>query len=318
MRLSILDDYQGVALDMADWAPVRTRGIEIAVERFPFADADDVVRSLADSEIVAAMRERTAFPRSIVERLPKLKLLITTGMRNASFDMAALRDRGVTVCGTGGPGGGNEDTAELAWGLILGAARRIAEDHAFMRHGGWQTRIGHRVAGKTLGLLGLGRLGSAVARVGLAFGMKAIAWSQNLTAEKAAEQGVERVEKDELFRRADILSVHLVLSDRSRGLVGAREIGLMKPSSILVNTSRGPICDTAAVIEALKGGRLAYAGLDVYDQEPLPLNHPLRTAPNVILTPHIGYVTEENYRSSYPQIVENILGYLDGKPIRVI
>jgi phosphoglycerate dehydrogenase-like enzyme len=318
MRLSILDDYQGVALDMADWAPVRARGIEIAVERFPFADADDVVRSLADSEIVAAMRERTPFPRSIVERLPKLKLLITTGMRNASFDMAALRDRGVTVCGTGGPGGGNEDTAELAWGLILGAARRIAEDHAFMRHGGWQTRIGHRVAGKTLGLLGLGRLGSAVARVGLAFGMKAIAWSQNLTAEKAAEQGVERVEKDELFRRADILSVHLVLSDRSRGLVGAREIGLMKPTSILVNTSRGPICDTAALIEALKGGRLAYAGLDVYDQEPLPLNHPLRTAPNVILTPHIGYVTEENYRSSYPQIVENILGYLDGKPIRVI
>jgi len=318
MRLSILDDYQGVALEMADWAPVRARGIEIAVERFPFADAEDVVRSLADSEIVAAMRERTAFPRSIVERLPKLKLLITTGMRNASFDMAALRDRGVTVCGTGGPGGGNEDTAELAWGLILGAARRIAEDHAFMRHGGWQTRIGHRVAGKTLGLLGLGRLGSAVARVGVAFGMKAIAWSQNLTAEKAAEQGVERVEKDELFRRSDILSVHLVLSDRSRGLVGAREIGLMKPTSILVNTSRGPICDTAAVIEALKGGRLAYAGFDVYDQEPLPLNHPLRTAPNVILTPHIGYVTEENYRSSYPQIVENILGYLDGKPIRVI
>jgi phosphoglycerate dehydrogenase-like enzyme len=323
MRLSILDDYQGVALDMADWAPVRARGIEIAVERFPFADADDVVRSLADSDIVAAMRERTPFPRSIVERLPKLKLLITTGMRNASFDMAALRDRGVTVCGTGGPtgsqgGGGNEDTAELAWGLILGAARRIAEDHAFMRHGGWQTRIGHRVAGKTLGLLGLGRLGSAVARVGLAFGMKAIAWSQNLTAEKAAEQGVDRVEKDDLFRRADILSVHLVLSDRSRGLVGAREIGLMKPTSILVNTSRGPICDTAAIIEALKGGRLAYAGLDVYDQEPLPLNHPLRSAPNVILTPHIGYVTEENYRSSYPQIVENILGYLDGKPIRVI
>jgi phosphoglycerate dehydrogenase-like enzyme len=318
MRLSILDDYQGVALEMADWAPVRARGIEIAVERFPFADAEDVVRSLAESEIVAAMRERTAFPRSIVERLPKLKLLITTGMRNASFDMAALRDRGVTVCGTGGPGGGNEDTAELAWGLILGAARRIAEDHAFMRHGGWQTRIGHRVAGKTLGLLGLGRLGGAVARVGLAFGMKAIAWSQNLTAEKAAEQGVERVEKEELFRRSDILSVHLVLSDRSRGLVGAREIGLMKPTAILVNTSRGPICDTAAVIEALKGGRLAYAGFDVYDQEPLPLNHPLRTAPNVILTPHIGYVTEENYRSSYPQIVENILGYLDGKPIRVI
>jgi len=318
MRLSILDDYQGVALDMADWSPVRARGVEIAVERFPFADAEDVVRSLADSEIVCAMRERTAFPKSIVDRLPKLKLLITTGMRNASFDMAALRDRGVTVCGTGGPGGGNEDTAELAWGLILGAARRIAEDHAFMRQGGWQTRIGHRVAGKTLGLLGLGRLGSGVARVGLAFGMKAIAWSQNLTAEKAAAHGVERVEKDELFRRSDILSVHLVLSPRSRGLVGAREIGLMKPSAIVVNTSRGPICDTEAIVAALKGRRLAYAGFDVYDKEPLPIDHPLRTAPNVILTPHIGYVTEENYRSFYPQIAENVAAFLDGSPVRVI
>ncbi len=318
MRLSILDDYQGVALEMADWSGVRDRGIEIAVERFPFADEDDVVRSLAESEVVAAMRERTPFPKRIVDRLPKLKLLITTGMRNASFDMAALKERGVTVCGTGGPGGGNEDTAELAWGLILGAARRIAEDHQFMRQGGWQTRIGHRVAGKTIGLLGLGRLGSAVARVGLAFGMKAIAWSQNLTAEKAAEQSVERVEKDELFRRSDILSVHLVLSPRSRGLVGKREIGLMKSSAILVNTSRGPICDTEAVIEALKAGRLAYAGFDVYDQEPLPINHPLRQAPNVILTPHIGYVTDENYHSSYPQIVEDVFGFLDGKPVRVI
>ena len=323
MRLSILDDYQGVALDMADWSALKGRGVEIAVERHAFADEDAVVRALADSEIVAAMRERTPFPKRVVDRLPKLKLLITTGMRNASFDMAALKERGVTVCGTGGPvgapgGGGNEDTAELAWGLILGAARRIAEDHQLMRQGGWQTRIGHRVAGKTIGLLGLGRLGSAVARVGLAFGMKAIAWSQNLTAEKAAAQGVERVEKDELFRRSDILSVHLVLSPRSRGLVGKREIGLMKPSAILVNTSRGPICDTDAVIEALKAGRLAYAGFDVYDQEPLPINHPLRQAPNVILTPHIGYVTDENYHSSYPQIVEDVLGFLDGKPVRVI
>ena len=318
MRLSILDDYQGVALEMADWSPIRARGVEIAVERHPFVDEDSTVRALADSEIVAAMRERTAFPKSLVGRLPTLKLLITTGMRNASFDMAALKDRSVTVCGTGGPGGGNEDTAELAWGLILGAARRIAEDHQLMRLGGWQTRIGHRVAGKTLGLLGLGRLGSAVARVGLAFGMKAIAWSQNLTAERAAEHGVERVEKDELFRRSDILSVHLVLSARSRGLVGVREIGLMKPSAILVNTSRGPICDTEAIIAALKAEQLAYAGLDVYDKEPLPIGHPLRTAPNVILTPHIGYVTDENYRSSYPQIVENVLAFLDGKPVRVI
>src|SRR5262249_34533137 len=190
--------------------PVRSRGIEIVVERFPFVDEDAAARAMADSEIVAAMRERTAFPKSLVDRLPKLKLLITTGMRNASFDMAALAARGVTVCGTGGPGGGNEDTAELPWGPILGAARRIAEDHAYMRQGGWQTRIGHRLAGKTIGLLGLGRLGSAVARVGLAFGMNAIAWSQNLTADKATAQGVERVEKDDLFRRSDVLSVHLV------------------------------------------------------------------------------------------------------------
>src|ERR1700757_2578610 len=318
MRLSILDDYQGVALNMADWTPVNSRAVEIAVERHAFADEDAALRALADSELVAAMRERTPFPKSLVDRLPKLRLLITTGMRNASFDMAALKDRGVTVCGTGGPGGGNEDTAELAWGLILGAARRIAEDHQFMRQGGWQTRIGHRVAGKTLGLLGLGRVGSAVARVGLSLRMKAVAGSQNLTAEKAAAQGVERVEKDELFRRSDILSVHLVLSPRSRGLGGARGIGPMKPSAILVNPSRGPICDTAAVIAALKEGRLAYAGFDVYDKEPLPIDHPLRTAPNVILTPHIGYVTEENYRSPSPQIVKNVVPFLDGKPIRVI
>jgi phosphoglycerate dehydrogenase-like enzyme len=318
MRVSILDDYQGIAFEMADWSPLRDRGIEIAVERFPFADEADVVRSLAESEIVCAMRERTAFPKHIVDKLPKLKLLITTGMRNASFDMEALKARGVTVCGTGGPGGGNEDTAELAWGLILGAMRRIAEDHAFMRQGGWQTRVGHRVAGKTIGLLGLGRLGSAVARVGLAFEMKAIAWSQNLTAEAAAAKGVERVEKDELFRRADILSVHLVLSPRSRGLVGAREIGLMKKSAVLVNTSRGPIVDTNAMIAALKEGRLGYAGIDVYDKEPLPIDHPLRGCPNVIMTPHIGYVTDENYRGSFPQYVENIIGFLDGKPQRVI
>src|ERR1700733_6448664 len=211
MRVSILDDYQGVALDMADWSAVRDRGIEIAVERFPFADEADVVRSLADSEIVCAMRERTAFPKALVDRLPKLKLLITTGMRNASFDIEALKAKGVTVCGTGGPGGGNEDTAELAWGLILGAMRRIAEDHVFMRQGGWQTRVGHRVAGKTIGLLGLGRLGRGGGRVGLAFGVKAVAGSQNFTEEQGGAQGVERVEKDELFRRSDVLSVHLVL-----------------------------------------------------------------------------------------------------------
>lgn len=314
MRISILDDYQNVALELADWSALRARA-EIAVERRPFASEDEAARALAGSQIVVAMRERTPFPRSLVERLPELKLLITTGMRNAAFDMAALRDRGITVCGTEGSGA---DTAELAWGLILGAARRIAEDHRSMREGLWQTRIGHRVGGKTLGVLGLGKLGGAVARVGLAFDMKVIAWSQNLTAERAAAQGVERVEKDDLFRRSDVLSVHLVLSPRSRGLVGRHEIGLMKKDAILVNTSRGPIVDTAAVIEALAAGRLGYAAFDVYDREPLPADDPLRRVPNILLTPHIGYVTTEGYRGWYPQIVENITAFLDGRPVRVV
>jgi phosphoglycerate dehydrogenase-like enzyme len=314
MRLSILDDYQGVALEMADWSRLKAR-VDIVVERKPFANEDEVARALAGSEIVAAMRERTPFPRSLVERLPNLKLLNTTGMRNASFDLPALRDHGVVVCGTEG---GGLDTAELTWGLILGASRRIAEDHRAMRDGLWQTRIGNRIEGKTLGVLGLGRLGSAVARVGLAFNMKVIAWSPNLTAERAAAVGVERVDKATLLRDSDILTVHVVLSPRSRGLVSRDDIALMKKSAILINTSRGPIVDTMAAIEALQAGRLGYAAFDVYDREPLPADHPLRRAPNVLLTPHIGYVTEENYRSSYPQIVENCLAFLDGKPIRVI
>jgi phosphoglycerate dehydrogenase-like enzyme len=314
MRLSILDDYQGVALSMADWSLLRGR-VDIVVERDPFADEDAAARALAQSNIVCAMRERTPFPKSLVDRLPQLKLLITTGMRNASFDMAALKEHGVTVCGTEG---GGLDTAELAWGLILGTVRRIAEDHRTMREGGWQTRVGHRVAGKTLGLLGLGRLGAAVARVGLAFDMQAIAWSPNLTDERAAAVGVERVDKDALFQRADILSVHVVLGPRSRGVVGRREIGLMKPDAVLVNTSRGPVVDTGAVVDALEAGRLGYAAFDVYDKEPLPADHSLRRTKNVLLTPHIGYVTEENYRSSFPQVVEDVVAFLDGRPVRVI
>lgn len=314
MRLSILDDYQGVALEMADWSPLERR-LEIVVERKPFADENAAAAALANSEIAILMRERTPFPKSLIERLPKLRLIVTTGMRNAAIDVAAARDRGITVCGTEG---GGLDTAELAWGMILGAARHIPEDHRAMREGGWQTRIGRRIAGKTLGVLGLGRLGSAVARVGLAFDMQVIAWSPNLTAARAAEVGVERVEKEALFARSDVLSVHVVLSPRSRGLVGREDIARMKKDAILVNTSRGPIVDTDAVIEALQAGRLGYACFDVYDREPLPADHKLRRAPNVLLTPHIGYVTEENYRASYPQIVENVLSFLDGKPIRVI
>jgi phosphoglycerate dehydrogenase-like enzyme len=266
MRLSILDDYQGVALDMADWSALEAR-LEIAVERKPFADEDAAAAALARSEIAVLMRERTPFPRSLIERLPKLRLIVTTGMRNASIDLHAAKERGIAVCGTEG---GGLDTAELAWGLILGAARHIAEDHRAMREGGWQTRIGRRIAGKTLGVLGLGRLGGAVARVGLAFDMRVIAWSPNLTAERAAAAGVERVEKEALFRRSDVLSVHVVLSPRSRGLVGAADIALMKKDAILVNTSRGPIVDTEAVLAALQSGRLGYACFDVYDREPLP------------------------------------------------
>jgi phosphoglycerate dehydrogenase-like enzyme len=314
MRLSILDDYQGVALDMADWSPLKGR-LDIVVERKPFADEDAAARALADSEIAVLMRERTPFPKSLLERLPKLRLIVTTGMRNAAIDVAAAHERGIAVCGTGG---GGLETSELTWALILGAARRIAEDHRTMREGGWQTRIGHRLQGKTLGVLGLGRLGGAVARVGLAFEMTVIAWSPNLTAERAAEIGAERVEKQALFRRSDVLSVHMVLSPRSRGLVGRDDIALMKKDAILVNTSRGPIVDSGAVIAALEAGRLGYAAYDVYDREPLPADHPLRRAPNVLLTPHIGYVTQETYRAFYPQIVENVAAFLDGHPIRVI
>ena len=318
MRLSIFDDYQGVALDMADWSPVRARGIEIVVERHPFVDEDAAARALADCEIVAAMRERTPFPRSLVDRLPKLKLLITTGMRNASFDMAALKDRGVTVCGTGGPGGGNEDTAELAWGLILGAARRIAEDHAIMRHGGWQTRIGHRVAGKTLGLSRprparqRGRAGRARLRhEGDRLEPEPDGRESRRARRRAGREGraVPPLRHALGAPRSEHAQPRPGRRPRDRADEAERD-----PGQHLAR----PDCDTEAVIAALKAGRLAYAGFDVYDKEPLPIDHPLRQAPNVILTPHIGYVTDENYRSSYPQIVENVVGFLDGKPVRVI
>ena len=312
-RVAILDDYAGMALDLADWSPVQTRCEVTVFDRH--LSEPEAAEALRPFDVICTLRERIALPRTLIERLPNLKLLVTTGMRNAAFDMTALAERGVVVCGTEG---GGLDTAELTWGLILGAARRIAEDHREMREGLWQTRIGHRIAGKTLGLLGLGRLGTAVARVGLAFDMKVIAWSQNLTAERAAAIGVEYVAKEVLLRRSDILSVHLVLSQRSRGLIGRDDIALMKSGAILVNTSRGPIVDTEAVIKALEAGRLGYAAFDVYDREPLAANHPLRRAPNLLLTPHVGYVTEENYRSAYPQIVENIAAYLDGRPMRVI
>jgi phosphoglycerate dehydrogenase-like enzyme len=309
-RVAVLDDYQGVALQCADWS-------ELEVEVFPdhVADDDALVEQLAPFAVAVAMRERTPFTRARLERLDNLKLLVTTGMRNASIDLEAARERGVVVCGTGSLG---PPTAELAWGLILALTRQIPAEDARMRAGGWQHTIGPELAGHTLGLLGLGRLGSRMARIAQAFEMETIAWSQNLTPERAAEAGAEAVAKDELFRRADVVSVHLVLSHRSRGLVGAQELALMKPTAYLVNTSRGPIVDEAALLDALHSGRIAGAGIDVYDTEPLPPSHPLRFAPNTVLTPHIGYVTTGTYEVFYREAVEDIAAWLAGAPVRVL
>ncbi len=314
VAIAVLDDYQNVALKMADWSRLQANHT-IKVFNTHLATPDDVVRALADYEVICIMRERTPFPRTVLERLPKLKLLITTGARNASVDGKAANERGIVFCGTDG---GGHATAELSMGLILGLARNFHVELQNVREGRWQTTIGQDLRGKTLGLLGLGKLGSQLGVYAKPFGMTLIAWSQNLTAEAAAAKGVERVEKDELFRRSDFISVHLVLSERSRGLVGAREIGLMKPTAHIVNSSRGPIIDATALAAALKEGRIAGAALDVYDIEPLPVAHALRKEPRALLTPHIGYVTEESYRMFYPGIVAAIEGWLVGAPVRVI
>ncbi len=313
-RVALLDDYQDVALSMADWKSLPA-GTEVVVFKDHLAAEDAVARRLADFDIVMALRERTPFPRTLLERLPKLKLLITAGMRNASIDMKAAAERGVTVCGTAGL---PYPTAELAWGLILSLMRRIPAEDRATREGRWQTSLGLGLNGKTLGVLGLGTLGSRAAKVGLAFEMNVLAWSQNLTAERAKEIGVTLVPKDELLARSDIFSIHLVLGERTRGLIGARELGLMKRSAYLINTSRGPIVDEAALISALGDGTIAGAGLDVFDEEPLPLDHAFRRLPNIVITPHLGYVTSETYRIFYGHAVEDIKAYLDGKPVRVL
>jgi phosphoglycerate dehydrogenase-like enzyme len=313
-RVALLDDYQGVALRMADWKSLPT-GTEVVVFQDHLAAADALAARLADFDIVMALRERTPFPRTLFERLPKLKLLITAGMRNASIDMKAAAERGVLVCGTAGL---PYPTAELAWGLILSLARRIPSEDRATREGRWQTSVGLGLNGKTLGVLGLGTLGSRVARVGRAFEMDVLAWSQNLTAERAALVGASLTTKDELLARSDFVSIHLVLGERTRGLIGARELGLMKRSAYLVNTSRGPIVDEAALIRALQDGTIAGAGLDVFDEEPLPPDHPFRRLPNTAITPHLGYVTEETYRVFYGHAVEDIKAYLGGTPLRVL
>jgi phosphoglycerate dehydrogenase-like enzyme len=309
--IAILDDYQGVALKMADWTGLQ-RAHRIEVFQQPFANQEAAVAALAAFEIICLMRERTPIPAAMFERLPKLKLCVTTGMRNASVDVAAAHERGVVVCGT--PGGG-PTTAELAVGLMLAIARHIPFEAQAMRNGAWQTTLGTDIRGKTLGILGLGKLGSQMAVYGRAFGMTVIAWSQNLTPEKATAGGAELVTKEDLFRRADYVSIHSVLSDRTRGIVGAAELALMKPTAAIINTSRGPIIDGAALLASLRAGTIAGAGLDVYDIEPLPADHPLRVEPRAILTPHLGYVTEETYRIFYGGTVAAIEAWLAGKPI---
>lgn len=313
-RLAILDDYQDVALRMADWDRLSV-DVEVVVFRDHLADLDAVAARLADFDIVVAMRERTPFPRTLLERLPRLRLLVTTGMRNAAIDLQAAADRGVLVCGTAGL---PYPTAELTWGLILALVRRIPREERAVREGRWQETVGLGVNGKTLGVLGLGTLGSRVARIARAFEMQVLAWSHHLTAERAAEVGATLAGRDELLARSDVVTIHLVLSERTRGLIGLRELALMKPSAYLVNTSRGPIVNEAALVRALRDGAIAGAGLDVFDEEPLPPDHPFRRLPNTVVTPHLGYVTEETYRIFYGQALEDITAYLRGQPIRVL
>jgi phosphoglycerate dehydrogenase-like enzyme len=309
-RITILDDHQDVARTSADWSAV-TDDLDVVTEHL--ADVDELVARLADSEVVVAMRERTPIPASTLARLPNLQLLVTTGMRNASIDVAAAREQGITVCGTGGAGNA---MPELVIGMLIALSRHFVEEDRAVRAGGWQHTIGPGLSGRTLGLVGLGRLGTAVAGLGQAFGMQVIAWSPHLTPERAAEAGVRAVGKRELFETADFVSVHLVLSATTRGLVGADELGAMKPTAFLLNTSRGPIVDEAALLDVLDRQAIAGAGLDVYDTEPLPVDHPLRSAANTLLLPHIGYVTTEAYQAFYADAVEDIVAFRAGRPIR--
>jgi phosphoglycerate dehydrogenase-like enzyme len=313
-RIAILDDYQGVALSVADW-PSLGAGVSLHPIHERIGSEDELAERLRTFDVIVAMRERTPFPASLIERLPTLKLLVTTGRRNAAIDVKAATARGIVVSGTATLA---MPPVELTWGLILSLARHIPRESMAMRSGAWQTTIGVGLHGKMLGVVGLGRLGSDVARIGKAFGMDVIAWSQNLTREKTDPLGVELVDKESLFRRSDIVSVHLVLSDRTRGIVGEHDLTMMKPTAFLINTARGPIVDEHALIRALRHSVISGAGLDVFDEEPLPPDHPLRRLENVVLTPHLGYVTAENYRLAYGEAVENIRAFLAGSPLRVI
>ena len=319
MKVAILDDYARAALDVADWSSVQSRAEIVVFDRH--LSEDEAAEALQDFEVLVTVRERMALPRTLIERLPKLRLITIIGMSLPNLDMDAATQRGVIVSHSnfGAPAfrAVANATPELAWGLMIATVRHMTHESRRMHEGGWQSTAGLILAGKTLGLLGLGRIGKRMAEYAKVFGMEVIAWSQNLTAEAAAEVGVQRVEKDELFARADVLSIHLVLSDRSRGLVGARELGLMQPTAYLINTSRGPIVEEAALIEALRARRIAGAGIDVYDREPPAADHPFRTLDNVTVTPHLGYVTRETLHAFYSDSIEAVAAFLDGAPIRI-
>lgn len=314
LRLAILDDYQDVARSYADWTRLE-RDVEITAFGDHLSDLDPLAARLQPFELILVMRERTPFPRELIERLPNLRLLVTTGSANRSIDLAAAAQAAVVVCGTGYTG---SSTLELVWGLIIATMRNIVAEDAAVRAGHWQVSVGSELAGRTIGIVGLGRLGTRVAEIAAAFEMEVIAWSQNLTAERAASAGARLVERDELFASADVVTLHVVLSDRTRGLVGARELALMKPTAHLVNTSRGPIVDEGALIAALRAGSIAGAALDVFDVEPLPAGHPLRSLPNTVITPHIGYVARDQYERFFGGALEAIEAFLAGAPIRVI
>lgn len=314
MRVAILDDYQNVALTSADWGKLPDDA-EITVFDEHIADTDALVAALEPYDVVVLMRERTPFPADRIARLPKLRLLVTTNMHNASIDLDAAAKAGVTVCGTAGI---DTATVEHTWALILSMARHVPAEDAGMRAGGWQHTVGFGLEGRTLGILGVGRLGRLVARIGVAFGMEVLAWSLHLDPARAEEVGATAVSKEELFRRSDIVTVHYKLGERSIGLVGATELGWMKRSAYLVNTSRAPIVDTDALLAALHEGRIAGAALDVYDVEPLPTDHPIRSAPRTVLTPHLGYVTDSEYRLWYGHVVEDIAAFAAGSPVRVL
>ncbi|CAN3978689.1 D-2-hydroxyacid dehydrogenase family protein [Kitasatospora purpeofusca] len=316
LRCAVLDDFQGVATTIADWSPVADR-VEVVPFREHPASVAELVAAVADFDIVVTLRERIAFPAEVFERLPRLRLLVASGMRNSVIDHAAARAHGVTVCGTASS---STPPVELTWALLLGLARGLVEESTALRSGGpWQSTVGADLAGRRLGLLGLGKIGARVARVGLAFDMDVVAWSSNLTAERAAEVGVRRAgSKEELLRESDFVSVHLALGARTRGLLGAPELALMRPDAYLVNTSRAAIVDQEALLAALSAGRIAGAAVDVFDQEPLPADHPMRTAPRLLATPHLGYVSRDNYRRYYGEAVEDIAAFLAGAPVRVL